>query len=55
MTATAPTNPHSSEITEKMKSVCCWGRKFRPLWVPWRKPLPARPPEPIAIFDWLMW
>jgi len=38
----------------KMKSVCFSGRKLRWPCVPCRKPLPQMPPEPSAIFDWMM-
>ena len=50
-----PANPHSSANTEKMKSVCCSGRKFRWFWVPCRNPFPQSIPEPTAIFDWITW
>ena len=36
-----------------MKSVLCSGTKLNLVCVPWRKPLPVRPPEPMAILDWL--
>ncbi len=47
--------PHSSTKVVKMKSVCFSGRKFSDDCVPFRKPLPNMPPEPMAIFDWVMW
>ena len=47
--------PHSSTKVVKMKSVCFSGRKFSDDWVPFRKPLPNVPPEPMAILDWVMW
>ena len=50
-----PTKPNSSASVVKMKSVCFSGRKFSRLWVPCMKPRPARPPEPMAIFAWVMW
>ena len=37
-----------------MKSVCFSGRKLSRLCVPCRKPLPATPPEPMAILAWVM-
>ena len=40
----APMKPHSSANTEKMKSVCCSGRKFSWFCVPCRKPLPQSMP-----------
>ena len=48
-----PTNPCSSPTVQKMKSVSCSGTYFSLVCVPFRKPLPFNPPEPIAIFDWL--
>ncbi len=36
----APTKPHSSENTAKIKSVWCAGKKFSWPWVPSPKPLP---------------
>ncbi len=49
-----PIQPHSSLSTEKMKSVVCSGRKSRCAWLPCPQPLPLKPPEPIAILDWMM-
>ena len=49
-----PEKPHSSPIVLKIKSVCCSGTKSPFVWVPWRNPLPFKPPEPIAIIDWLI-
>jgi hypothetical protein len=46
-----PTKPNSSIKKEKIKSVSYSGRKLRGPWVPLNKPLPRKPPEPIAIFD----
>ena len=49
-----PIKPNSSEIVVKIKSVCFSGKKFNCPWVPSIYPFPARPPEPIAIFDWII-
>ena len=38
----------------KMKSVCFSGRKFSRDWVPCMNPLPVQPPEPRAIFAWVI-
>jgi hypothetical protein len=46
--------PNSSASVVKMKSVCFSGRKFSRDWVPCMKPLPVHPPEPSAIFAWMM-
>ena len=46
-----PRNPNSSPITEKIKSVSVSGRKFNCVCDPSPKPLPSKPPEPIATFD----
>src|SRR5207244_1229805 len=40
-----PTNPSSSPTTEKMKSVCCAGRKASRFCVSSVEPFPSRPPE----------
>ena len=37
--------------TEKIKSVLCFGTKSYLACVPFRNPLPKKPPAPIAIFD----
>ena len=52
---TLPIRPNSSENTAKMKSVWRSGMNSRCAWVPFSQPLPARPPEPTAIVDWMMW
>ena len=49
MTARHPRKPHSSPMVQKMKSVLCSGTNPNVVWVPFRNPLPKRPPEPIAI------
>ena len=49
-----PSRPHSSPRTEKMKSVWCSGMKSRWICVPLSQPLPASPPEQIAMVDWMM-
>ena len=46
-----PINPHSSPIVQKIKSVLCSGTKLNFVCVPFKNPLPNKPPEPIAIFD----
>ena len=38
-----------------MKSVVRSGMNSRCVCVPCMKPLPVRPPEPIAIMPWMMW
>ena len=50
-TKKAPINPNSSHITEKIKSVCCSGKKASLVCVPSKNPLPVRPPDPMAILD----
>ncbi len=50
---TTPRNPSSSPTTGKMKSVCWAGRNARRFWGPWVNPLPRKPPDPMAIFDWI--
>ena len=50
---TAPTKPHSSARTAKMKSVCFSGRKSSRVCVPSKKPLPHIMPEPTATLDWM--
>ena len=45
----------SNTIVAKTKSVCDSGKYSRWLCEPLPKPLPKNPPEPIAIFDWVMW
>ena len=47
-----PTNPHSSPMVQKMKSVLCSGTNPYVVCVPLRYPFPVRPPDPIAIIDW---
>ena len=39
-------------MVQKMKSVLCSGTKFMVVCVPFMKPWPNRPPEPMAILDW---
>ena len=46
-----PTNPHSSPTVQKIKSVLCSGTKSNLVCVPFRKPFPKKPPDPIAILD----
>ena len=50
-----PKNPNSSENNVKIKSVCFSGKNSKYPWVPFKKPLPVRPPEPTAILDWIIW
>ena len=50
-----PTRPNSSEKAAKMKSVVRSGMNSRWVCVPFMKPLPVVPPEPIAISPWMMW
>ena len=38
-----------------MKSVVRSGMNSRWVWVPFMKPFPVRPPEPMAIMPWMMW
>ena len=49
-----PRKPNSSAITAKIKSVSVSGRKSKYAWEPSWYPLPFIPPEPIAIFDWVI-
>ena len=44
----APTIPSSSPATEYTKSVLFLGTNPPWVWVPWNRPLPKIPPEPIA-------
>ena len=46
-----PKNPHSSPMVQKMKSVLCSGTNLNLVCVPWRYPLPEKPPDPMAILD----
>ena len=46
----APKKPSSSASTQKMKSVGASGRRPSECCVPWNRPLPNRPPEPMATF-----
>ena len=46
-----PIRPNSSAITANIKSVSVSGKKFKWDCVPSPKPLPKIPPDPIAIFD----
>ena len=50
-----PIRPNSSENTAKMKSVVRSGMKSRCVCEPLSQPLPASPPEPTAIVDWIVW
>ena len=50
-----PTKPISSEIKVNTKSVCFSGKKSNLLWLPVKNPFPSIPPEPIAIFDCIIW
>ena len=50
-----PNRPNSSEKAAKMKSVVRSGMNSRCVWVPFMKPLPVMPPEPMAIMPWMMW
>ena len=43
-----PTKPNSSELTAKIKSVACSGKKFKCDWLPANQPLPKAPPEQIT-------
>ena len=45
----APMKPSSSPTAVKMKSVCCSGTMSSRVWVPLNRPVPVRPPEPMAI------
>ena len=47
--AITPKNPSSSASTQKMKSVGASGRMPSVCCVPWNRPLPNRPPDPMAI------
>ncbi len=47
----APKNPHSSHKTEKIKSVLLSGKNLSLFCVPFKNPLPNKPPDPIAIID----
>ena len=44
-----PTNPNASPSDVKIKSVFCSGTYFPLVWVPFKKPLPQNPPDPMAI------
>jgi len=52
---TPPIRPNSSENAAKMKSVVRSGMNSRCVCVPFMKPLPSTPPEPMAIIPWMMW
>ena len=52
---TDPIKPNSSENNVKIKSVCFSGKKSRYPWVPFKNPLPNKPPEPTAILDCIIW
>ena len=47
-TTQPPTNPHSSERMLKIKSVLCWGKNRRWLWIPCKNPCPSILPEPMG-------
>ena len=49
--AVLPRKPNCSPMAQKIKSVFCSGTNSFLVDVPFRKPLPVSPPEPIAIFD----
>ena len=49
MTVAEPTNPCSSPTVQKIKSVSCSGTYFSFVCVPFKKPLPKSPPDPMAI------
>ena len=44
-----PKKPNSSPNALKIKSVCCSGINCKFVSLPFNKPVPIRPPEPIAI------
>ena len=48
-TPAEPRKPSSSPTVQKMKSVSCSGTNFNFVCVPFKKPLPCKPPEPMAI------
>ena len=48
-TPAAPTKPSSSPTVQNMKSVSCSGTNLSFVCVPFKKPFPFSPPEPIAI------
>ena len=48
----APMKPSSSARIANTKSVVWTGRKSPCAWVPFVRPLPIQPPEPMAIWDW---
>ena len=52
--ANMPTSPSSSAITEKIKSEWLSGIKSNWLCVPDRYPFPVNPPDPMAVWDWLI-
>jgi hypothetical protein len=54
MITVAPMNPSSSEMTEKMKSLCGSGRKSS-FCFPSISPRPKMPPTLTAIIDWIIW
>ena len=49
ITNNAPARPHSSHKTEKIKSVLLSGKNNNLFCVPFKNPLPKKPPEPIEI------
>lgn len=51
ITRVLPTKPHSSPTVQKIKSVLCSGTNLNLVCVPFKNPLPANPPEPMAILD----
>ena len=50
-----PEKPNCSEKIAKTKSVSFSGRKSKLLCDPSRNPFPFNPPDPMAIFDWIIW
>ncbi len=50
-----PRKPNSSAITENIKSVVLSGKKSNCPWLPLSQPFPNIPPDPMAIFDWIIW
>ena len=52
--AIRPMSPNSSPTTAKMKSVERSGRNCNCAWLPFIQPLPKTPPEPSAIWLWMM-
>ena len=55
ITVNAPIRPHSSASTEKIKSVCCSGKNDNTFCDPFKNPFPVIIPDPMAIFDCIIW